>query len=241
MLIAILIFSAVLLCISIFVNEKNGKVLISGYNTMSEEKRQNFRYASYVKYYKKFHLVLGISVLIISLLIYFFIGSDWSIIGMVSYSILAYTFFLWKSKQFYITITKKQNITTYISMVCMLLLMGFLLYEFTSTLKDNVFKIGNKKIEILGDYGCTINIHSIKSITLEYELPEIDAKIEGAALENIKKGLFTTKNHENVRLLLNSTKKPIILLVTKDNQKIYYSSKEKSNIAIYKAVIQKIK
>jgi len=38
-------------------------------------------------------------------------------------------------------------------------------------------------------------------------------------------------------LLINSQKTPLIVIITKDNQEIYYSSKDKSNQEIYKEMI----
>ena len=48
------------------------------------------------------------------------------------------------------------------------------------------------------------------------------------------------KENQNVKLLINSNKKPIILIITKDKKKIFYSAKEKSNVEIYNEIIKKI-
>jgi len=120
-------------------------------------------------------------------------------------------------------------------------LLGFILYQFNSTLKDNEIKIVNNSIEISGDYGDELKINNLKSVTLVKEFPEIDSKISGAALEIIKKGYFKTKSNEEVKLLINSKQSPIVLIETKENKKIYYSAKEKSNTLIYNELIRKMK
>ena len=240
MIVPIIILSAIFIGISIFINKNNAKDLLSGYNTMTEEEKQNFKIESYIPYFKKFNLYLGISLFIISIFILYFVNMDCSMIFMGTYPIMAYAFFIWKSNQFYILKTKKQNIITFLGVITMLIIFTFIIYEFTSTLKDNDIKIVNNKLEILGNYGSEININDLKSITLVNEIPEINSKINGANLEIVKKGYFNTTKNEKVKLLINSNRKPIILITTKDKKKIYYSSKEKSNEEVYKELIKKI-
>ena len=241
MIVAITILSLLFVVISILINEKNGKFLLSGYNTMSEEEKLNFRFVDYVRYFKKYILLIGISMFIVSTIVLYLINSDWSGIVMVSYLFLAIIVFIWKSNQFYIVKTKKQNLKSIFSIIVMLFLLGFILYEFNNTLKDNEIKIVNNSIEISGDYGDEIKINNLKSVTLVKEFPEIDSKISGAALEIIKKGSFKTKSNEEIKLLINSKQTPIVLIETKENKKIYYSAKEKSNTLIYNELIRKMK
>ena len=240
MLVPILILSAIFIAIAFFVNENNAKYLLSGYNTMSEVERQNFDIKSYIPYFRNFHIFLGVTLLIISLILLYFVNSDWSGIFLGTYPILAYVFFIWKSNQFTKNISKKQKVTTYAAMSVMFLLFSVIIYEFKSSLKDNEILVDSKKIEITGDYGIEINISNLKSIELIKKLPEISSKTNGFALETIKKGYFRTENDEKVKLLINSKKTPIILLITNDNQKIYYSSKDKSNEEIYNEVKRKV-
>jgi hypothetical protein len=240
MIVPILILSAIFIAIAFFVNENNAKYLLSGYNTMSEVERQNFDIKSYIPYFRNFHIFLGVTLLIISLILLYFVNSDWSGIFLGTYPILAYVFFIWKSNQFTKNKSKKQKVTTYAAMSVMFLLFSVIIYEFKSSLKDNEILVDSKKIEITGDYGIEINISNLKSIELIKKLPEISSKTNGFALETIKKGYFRTENDEKVKLLINSKKTPIILLITNDNQKIYYSSKDKSNEEIYNEVKRKV-
>jgi UDP-N-acetyl-D-mannosaminuronic acid transferase (WecB/TagA/CpsF family) len=69
-------------------------------------------------------------------------------------------------------------------------------------------------------------------------LPEISNKLNGFALETIKKGYFKTATQEKVILLINSTKTPLILITKTNGEKIYYSSKDKSNKPIFDALIK---
>ena len=78
MIVPILILSAIFIAIAFFVNENNAKYLLSGYNTMSEVERQNFDIKSYIPYFRNFHIFLGVTLVIISLILLYFVNSDWS-------------------------------------------------------------------------------------------------------------------------------------------------------------------
>ena len=53
---AILFTDAVFIGVAYGVNEKNAKLLLAGYNTMSEQERKNFDLKSYLIYFKKFFI-----------------------------------------------------------------------------------------------------------------------------------------------------------------------------------------
>jgi hypothetical protein len=208
---------------------------------MSEEERQHFDIKAYLVYFRNFHVFLGVTLLLGSLILLYVVNSDWSGIFLGSYPILAYVFFIWKSNQFAKNVTQKQKAITYLVMGALLLLALVIVYEFTNGLKDNEIIVDHKKIEITGDYGTVINWSDLKSVTLCDALPEISSKINGFALEHIKKGYFRAAHDEKVKLLINSTQTPIILLITKEDEKIYYSSKDQSNKKLYDEVKSKMK
>lgn len=240
MIIPILILSSIFIIIAFSVTEDNAKYLLSGYNTMSEEEQQKFDIHSYIPYFRKFHLVLGISLLVISLLLYYFVDSDWCGIFLGAYPILAYIFFIWKGKQFSKEKNTKQNIKTYGAMGIMLLLLVFLMFEFKSSLNDNEIVVSNNRITINGSYGTEIKLNDVKSIQLTDELPKITSKINGFALETVKKGYFLTDKGEKVTLLLNSKKSPFIVITTSDQKRIFYAAKNKSTVEIYHKLNSKI-
>ena len=240
MIVPILVLSSIFIGIAFLVSENNANYLLSGYNTMSESEKQNFDIKSYILNFKKFHLFLGISLLIIALLLYYLVDVDFSGIFLGTYPLLAYTYFIWKSSSFYITKTKKQTLTTYIGMAIMLLLFVGIVYEFKNSLTNNEIIIDKNKLEITGEYGIIIDLKTIKSITLEDSLPKITGKLNGFDLEIVRKGYFKTSTGEKVKLLINSDKSPIILIITNDNKRIYYSSKNQSNKDIYEELNKSI-
>lgn len=240
MIIPILILSLIFIIVAFSVTENNAKYLLSGYNTMSEEEQQKFDIHSYIPYFRKFHLVLGTSLLIISLLLYYFVDSDWCGIFLGAYPILAYIFFIWKGNQFSKEKSSKQKIKTYGAMAVMLLLFLFLVYEFESSLNDNEIIIANNTITINGSYGTEIKLNDVQSIQLIDELPKITSKINGFALETVEKGYFLTNKGEKVTLLLNSKKSPFIAITTSDKKRIFYTAKNKSTVKLYTMLSNKI-
>jgi hypothetical protein len=84
-----------------------------------------------------------------------------------------------------------------------------------------------------------IKINDVKSIQLINELPKIASKINGFALDKVKKGYFSTDKGEKVTLLINSLKSPFLLITTKENKRIFYTSKNKSMVDIYTMLTKK--
>lgn len=240
MITPILILSSIFILIAFIVNEKNAQYLLSGYNTMSQEERQNIDIKSYIHYFRNFHLFLGISLLIISLFLFYIINPDWSMIFIGTYPIIAYTYFIWKGNHFLKTKNKKQKIMISVSICIMLTLFIFIVFNLETVLKNNEIIFNDNKIEITGEYGTEINRKEIKSIELIDKVPEIVSKTNGFSLATIKKGDFKTKDKKKVKLLINSQNSPIILLTTTDNQQIYYSSKDKSNKEIFNKLSREI-
>lgn len=240
MITPIVILSIIFIGTAFIVNENNAKYLLSGYNMMSEEERKKFDIKSYIPFFRNFHLFLGTSLFVIALLLFYFVDADWSGIFMGTYPILAYVYFFWKGKNYSTEKTTKQKAITYGTIFFFLLLFVFIVYEFKQTLNDNKITVGNNQIEIDGEYGTEIKFTELKSIELIDKLPRIESKVKGFALETIKKGDFTIANGRKAKLLINSDKRPILLITTKDGQQIYYSSKDASNEEIFNDISTRI-
>ena len=92
--------SVLFLAIAFLVTERNAKYVLSGYNTMSDEERQNVDLKNYMLYFKKFHVFLAISFLGFGLAIYWVnINAAGVFLGV--YPILAYGYFIATSARFY--------------------------------------------------------------------------------------------------------------------------------------------
>jgi len=71
-LIAISIFSLILIGIGYLITEKNAPYLLAGYNTMSKEEQDQVDLKPLLAFFKKFHINLGVSQAIIGFALCFF-------------------------------------------------------------------------------------------------------------------------------------------------------------------------
>ena len=67
-LIVLLITSLSYIGIAFLVNEKNAKYLLSGYNTMNKQQKDKFDLKSYLIYFRKFWINIGVSSSIVTCL-----------------------------------------------------------------------------------------------------------------------------------------------------------------------------
>lgn len=241
MIIINILLSFIFIGIGFLITERNAKYLLSGYNTMTDEDRKNFNLTDYLKFFKKFHVFLGTTLLIISLILFYFVDADYSSVFAGIYPVAAYIYFIWKGKRFNNMKDEQTKSSFIFALIIMVVVFVGIVGMFAYSLQDNPVEIKAEIIKIGGDYGIDLPIKDIKSIELVNELPEITLKINGFALQNIEKGLFRTNGGEKVKLLINSQNKPFILIITNTNDKIYYSSKEKSNQKIYNQLIKVVK
>ncbi|MCS4228816.1 DUF3784 domain-containing protein [Sphingobacterium sp. BIGb0165] len=121
MITLVLVLSVILATVAFLVTEENADSSLSGYNTLSSTAKQQFDIKAFVPYFRKFHLSLAVSYLLISLFLLFVISSYWAKIFSIAYPLLAYIFFIWKANSFFIKRNKKQYILS-ITVICFLLI-----------------------------------------------------------------------------------------------------------------------
>jgi len=218
--------SLLFVAIGFIVTEKNAKYLLSGYNTMGDEERKKVDIKAFILYFRRFHIFLGISFFILGIVLTYFINENAGGIFLAVYPILAYIYFLWTSKRYskglYATMNK---IGVFMLFGVLILVIGLL----GSGSKENEMIINPQFIEIKGMYGEVISYDQIQSIELVPQKPIIVWKTNGFALGTIQKGYFKTDKGEIVKLMLNSDRKPLILITISNGGKIYYSAKDKPN------------
>ncbi|MCM4150401.1 DUF3784 domain-containing protein [Arenibacter sp. N53] len=218
------------IAMAFLVTKNNAKYLLSGYNSMNEVEREKVDLRSYIPYFKKFHLFLGSSFILLGLLLHFVIGETASGIFMGVYPILAYVYFMWGSSKYWQGSSNKWNkIGIYVLVSTLILVVGL----FAMGFKENHIIISSNSIQFQGSYGESLGPSEIKSVSLVNELPKITSKSNGFAIGNIRKGYFNTSAGEKVKLILNSDSKAYLLITKATGDKIYFSAKEKPSIDIY--------
>lgn len=208
------------------VTEQNAKYLLSGYNTMREEDQAKVDIKAYIKYFRKFHIFLGLSFLLFGTVIIYAINENAGGFFLGIYPILAYIYFMATSANYSKGLSAKWNNAGVIVLaLTLILVVGIFFY---GTRESKLF-FGTGSIEFDGAYGETLKQTEIQSVELVHQLPKITVKKNGYALGTINKGYFKTSDGEIVKLILNADNKPVLLFTKTDGNKIYYSAKNKSN------------
>src|SRR5258708_852490 len=126
------------LAIGFFVTENNAKYLLSGYNTMDEEDRKKVDIKSYIIYFRKFHLFLGVSFLTLGPLLTYLISENAGGMFLGVYPILAYIYFFRSSTKFSKGLPTQSAITA----VVLALVLVFVTGLFVVGLKEDKLDFG---------------------------------------------------------------------------------------------------
>lgn len=197
---------------------------------MNEAERNAFDIKSYLPFFRKFYLFLGISLFLIGCALNYLISANAAITFLAIYPIVAHFYSLSKSGSYYKGAKPKKYTLAYIVLGGALLLVVVLMVTGN---RESELIFNSDKIEITGMYGETLSASDIKTIEIVNELPEITLRTNGFASGHVQKGYFNTKSKENVKLIINGDQKPVILITTLSGKKIYYSARKKSNEAIF--------
>lgn len=222
--------SLLFIAIGFIVTENNAKYLLAGYNTMSDEEQKKVDLKTYITYFRKFHIFLGISFFAIGTLVTYFVDESVTSIFIVAYTIVAYIYFIATSAKYFST--KKNKIGVYLLVLILIFIVGMFIRDF----KETKLILNSNSIEFKGNYGETIPFETIKSIQLVNEKPKIIRRTNGFSAGTIKKGYYKTDKGEIVKLILNAENKPYILIIKSDGKKIYYSAKEESNEKLFEEI-----
>ncbi len=224
------LISLLFVAIGYIVNEKNAKYLLAGYNSMSEEDRKQLDIKSFLPFFRKFHIFLGISLFIIFILINQLISSNTAGIFFAIYPILGYCYFILASDKYN---GNKKASWSRMGVGILLLTLVFVISIIAYGFKENTISFDSDKIEFHGSYGEVVRREQIKSLELVERIPKITIRTNGFSLGEIRKGYFTSGMGEIVKLIINAEKSPLILFTKTNDKKIYYSSKSRSNEELF--------
>jgi len=221
MLIPALILSVVFVTMAFVVTKSNARYILSGYNTMSDAERALVDIDGYLKFYKQFHLFLGLSVWV-GVMLFQWTNKNLSGIFLGVYPLLAYIYFIAKSRKYYFS-TQSQKAGT---VLVLIILVGAAVgtgYLFWNGLRNGKVLLNKDDLEITGMYGGKIDRKDILSATLVPGLPDITIRSDGFSAGDFRKGYFRTKDKKTVKLIVNSRQVPLLMLTT-PNGLIYFSS-----------------
>lgn len=227
-----LLLSVIFVSVGFIVTKNNAKYILSGYNTMSEAERALFDIEGYLKLFKRFHIILGVSLFVGTMLISL-INNNWASMFMTLYPLVAYMYLIIAGSKF--NANKSQKMASYVVggvvlvVAALVVISQFSDYETSElVLKDNV-------LEIKGSFGVTMTKQEILDQKLINELPEISFKLNGFAAGDYAKGSFKLKNGRAVKIYVNKKVSPVILLNTSKGD-IYYNADDGDLSELYKKI-----
>ena len=129
MIFVILFLSGLYISIGFLVTERNAKYLLAGYNTATEEQRNNVNLAPLIAFFRKFHQVIGIIVLVVSLSLYFFVNEEWGGLFAACFPLIAYPYFMWKSNTYVYKSSKKSKVMLWVMSAILLAIAAFIITD----------------------------------------------------------------------------------------------------------------
>ncbi len=216
--------------------------LISGYNTMSKEKKVNVdteglgRLMGIYLYFNggvftimAILLALGFKPVHTPAIVLFVISTIYLLIKAQKYDGNIYD----KDGKLCKGAGKELIIPAVIGFVTLIFVAVLMFFSSQST-KVNILEAG---IEIKGMYGDVYTWESIKTVDLTTELPTIEMRTNGSALGSNLKGHFRTKELGSVMLFVNTKKPPFIYLETDDGPIIFNLKNEEETKEIFKEIL----
>lgn len=235
MIYTLIFLSIIFIGIGFAINKKNAGYLLAGYNTISAEEKAKIDIEAYLKTFKRFHVFLGLSFLLLGGLFIYFLGEDYTGLFLAIYPILAYTGWLLRGRLYFKSPIRKLAIgMLFFSLFIVVIL-------FWAGQKQTEIKIYDHAITLTGIYGETIKKDDLENIELVGELPSIKMRVNGFALSTIKKGVFKTQEGEKVKIFIHSESDVYIKILKMDGKQLYFNDKKGGTKAIFEALENWIK
>ncbi|HHV71334.1 MAG TPA: DUF3784 domain-containing protein [Clostridia bacterium] len=230
--VTMLITALILIIFGVMIKYKKAYWLISGYNTMSQEKKGKVDVISLSRLVGNFcFLLAGILVLAGILL-----SLNKIVLGVIVLALIfPLSIYLLIKAQKYDgntrnpdgSMNKKAKITlgtVNIFMIITLIGVGVLFYQSS---KPAQFTLSDGYLEIKGLYGEKINLEEVRKISLRDDLPKITLRTNGSALGSMLKGNFRLEEIGAAKLFIDKSKPPYIYLERKEKPLIFNCSNEK--------------
>lgn len=213
------------------VNEGNAKYLLAGYNTLSESERKKVDLSSFIPFFRRFHVFLGISFTLLGLGTYSMGGPVWTNVFISLYPVLAYIYFVWKQDEG--SRTGNNNIAL---VVLVVLFAGISFLMFKAFQKD-VMTVNPEFVQVSGLYGEKIPLETLKSVRITAELPKLTQRKNGVATGSLKKGYFKTGYGSLVKLVVDTDTDSFLEIIRNgDAVPFYFSSPAQNNAALLEEI-----
>ena len=196
--------------------------LISGYNSMSEEKRKNVDIYNVSLLFKKAMIISGTATTCLTILFWYLKLphlASLSIIAPILISMLI-TLFLVQKYDYNKQSKFKKNLP-FITLFIVVFIVGFL---FWGGAKQTKIIISDKTVEFTGMYSTIIPSDKIELVELWYTIPPSKWRINGLSFGNTLKGHFKLDKIGRCKLYIKSKTRPFLYIEYNKGKKILFNS-----------------
>lgn len=230
---ALVIPSIVLIFVGVCIKYFKAYWLISGYNTMSDEKKKNVDVENLGKMIGNFCFVMAglMFVFILSLVLEqttLMIITALMLASSIIYTVIKSQKFDGNAMKSNGEMKKSAKITVGLTVAFLVIVfigVGILLYKSSQPVTYNV---SEDRIEITGLYGETINFSHINKIYISDKIPDIKSRTNGSAFGGMLKGYFKVDQIGNAKLFIN-TKVPSFIFIETDNKTIILNERDEAS------------
>ncbi|MFI3296027.1 MAG: DUF3784 domain-containing protein [bacterium] len=204
--------------------------LISGINTMSEEKKRNIDLPAIGNVHKKGMIIIGVINLLLATPL--FSSMQFStrtiisliviIIGVLIATTIAQKYDKNKKSRLEKILVPVILISVPVILISITVIASLFIWRNSTPTAVN---ITDEKIEFTGSYGITINFSEIEKVELWEKMPKILRRTNGLSLGDIKKGHFKVDSIGKCRLFLDSAEEPFLYIKHMNDDQIIYNSK----------------
>lgn len=235
-MIILYIISAISILLGIAIRVFKWGFLISGYNTMSKEKKANVDKEGLCKSAGNFIILIGLLILIGG------IASDYgykliTTISMLSILPLTLIIIIKAQKYDHNPRTKSDKIVIIVVIIFTLMIIIFVAIMLMAGTQEPKVDIEDIRIKVSsGIYKSSIDIDSIIDIRLEEKIPKVAQKINGFDLGYILRGKFRLEDIGIGKIYIHENKSPYLVIKTQDDFYIINYKDSKETIELYERV-----
>ncbi|HEV7383075.1 MAG TPA: DUF3784 domain-containing protein [Dyadobacter sp.] len=208
------------------VTPNNAKYILSGYNTMTEAERAKIDIVTYLKFFKRFHIVMGLSLFAGTVLLSL-INNNWASMFMTTFPLAAYAWMILKGGAMYPVSKGKRLFSSVVAALLVGIAAVILITEFQD-FKSSDLVLTDNELTINGSYGLSLKKEEILQNVIVDQLPETGfllQKVNGFAAGDYAKGRFKLKDKRVVWLFVNRKITPLLHLSTSKGD-VYYNADE---------------
>lgn len=210
--------------------------LISGYNTMNKNQKQNVDIEGLRKAIGNF-LFLMAGILLISSITDKMGYKSFSFITMILFLPLTIAFVAFVQKYDHNTNAKLSKFNIKAGLIILLIILIPMLSLLIYGSREPIVEVSSDRITIKGTYGVSIERDDIEEITLEGNIPKILQKTNGFDLGYILRGNFRLEGIGHSKIYIHENKSPYIVIKTdKRYYIINYRNSEKTE-ELYKRIM----